>query len=226
MKNKLQNLKNKMSILFRPHGKISFLNTLKFDASILDVGCGNDSVINIKRILPRSNYTGIDVNDYNLSSEGKKLIDKYIVVNESDFAATIARYPNRFDAVISSHNLEHCDERRETFEAMLASVKSGGQIFLSFPSKNTTKFPSRSGTLNYFDDKTHKFFPPDFEQLSSILISKNFEIIFATEEYKPLVLYLLGFLFEPISKIRKKVMSCFVKLNTHQFCVLLIRSYA
>jgi hypothetical protein len=48
----------------RPNGKVEFLSLLPDDAVILDVGCGNNSPYRVKRIIPNSNYTGIDVGDH------------------------------------------------------------------------------------------------------------------------------------------------------------------
>ena len=53
-------MRNIVSKLLRPYGKISFLSNLQHDAKILDVGCGNDSPYKIKSILPFSFYTGLD----------------------------------------------------------------------------------------------------------------------------------------------------------------------
>ncbi|MEM3334256.1 MAG: methyltransferase domain-containing protein [Thermoplasmata archaeon] len=47
----------------------------------------------------------------------------------------IVELNQEYDAVISAHNLEHCNDRYGTLEAMLKVIKVGGKLYLSFPSK-------------------------------------------------------------------------------------------
>ena len=115
----------------RPNGKVDFLSSLPDNASILDVGCGNNSPYRVKRIVPNSKYTGIDIGDYNQTKPNKA--DNYIITTAESFNNEISKFSDKFDAVISSHNIEHCNNREENLEAMLNSLKIGGKIFLSFP---------------------------------------------------------------------------------------------
>lgn len=188
----------------RPNGKIAFLFSLPSDASILDVGCGNNSPYRVKRIVPNSNYTGIDVGDYNQTKPNKA--DNYIITTAEDFTGEISKFSENFDAVISSHNIEHCNEREKTLEAMLNALKPGGRIFLSFPCEQSVSLPKRGGTLNYFDDPTHKFDPPDFNALVARLKEFGFEVTYSNQNYKPTLLRFVGFVIEPISKLRNRNM--------------------
>jgi SAM-dependent methyltransferase len=148
---------------------------------------------------PRCNYTGIDVSNYN--QEKPNLADEFVIASPEGFAREVAKRENSFDAVISSHNLEHCDDREGTLSAMLLALKPGGRIYISFPSSASTGFPSRGGTLNYFDDSTHKSSPPDFDDLIRTLSERRFEVIFAAKRYRPVILYALGLLLEPVSRV-------------------------
>lgn len=188
----------------RPNGRTDFLSSLPNYASILDVGCGNNSPYRVKNILPNSIYTGIDVGDYNQTKPNKA--DNYILTSAENFANEISKFDNEFDAVISSHNIEHCDDRDETLEAMLKALKLGGKIFLCFPCEQSTLFPKRGGTLNYFDDSTHKFNPPNFHSLLLKLKESGFEVVYSNKNYKPKLLWLIGFMAEPLSKFRNKLM--------------------
>jgi hypothetical protein len=67
----------------RPNGKIDFLSSLPNNASILDVGCGNNSPYRTKRIVPNCVYTGIDVGDYNQTKPNKA--DGYIITSPENF---------------------------------------------------------------------------------------------------------------------------------------------
>ncbi|MDA0731117.1 MAG: class I SAM-dependent methyltransferase [Proteobacteria bacterium] len=197
-------VKQFVSLLLRRNGKVHFLSRLKETSHILDVGCGNNSPYRIKKILPKCNYTGIDIGDYN---QTKPIIaDKYIITTPNEFHLEINKFSESFDAVVSSHNLEHCNDRVSTLMAMLNAVKKNGLIYLSFPCEQSTTFPKRKGTLNYFDDPTHLFFPPNFRDVINVIEANNFSITFCRQNYSPIFLKIFGFLVEPISKMRKKVL--------------------
>jgi SAM-dependent methyltransferase len=197
-------VKQIIGLILRPHGKSAFLRRLDDTCSILDVGCGNNSPFYVKAILPHCQYTGIDVSDYNQSNPN--LADHYIVTSPSGFVEEIAKHHNSFDALISAHNLEHCDDRYGTLNAMLSAIRVGGSLYLSFPTEDSTRFPSRSGTLNYFDDPTHKHEPPDFHEIVEVVKRQNFEILFSDPSYKPVVLWTVGLLLEWVSARRRTVL--------------------
>jgi len=191
-----------IKILLRSKGKTRFLMSLPREASILDVGCGNNSPFIIKKILPTCSYTGIDVGDYNQTQP--IIADDYIVTSPMNFAKTIFDLPKKYDAVISSHNLEHCDDRDATLSAMLSALKIGGKIYLSFPCEQSVFFPSRNGTLNYYDDPTHKLIPPAIEDIFRIMKKNRLKINYSIVNYKPKILWFFGFLNEPFSKMLNK----------------------
>lgn len=197
-------IKTQIELFLRPKGKFSFLSLLPKNPTILDVGCGNSSPYKIKNFLKNCTYFGVDIQDYN---QVKPIIaDTYIIVNPIDFANKLYELPVIFDAVISSHNIEHCNNPSSTLLAMMHVLKFGGLIYISFPSAKSIAFPSRSGTLNYFDDGTHKSNPPDFDSIIKTLQNNGFEIMFSARNYQPLFLYILGFLLEPLSHFRGKIM--------------------
>ena len=173
--------------------------------NILDIGCGNDSAIQIKKFLPKAHYTGVDIQKYNCSDMNNKLIDKMVIANSKNFHIKIAKLEPKYDLVISSHNLEHCLYRYSVLKSISKVIKPGGKLYLSFPCEKSINYPLRKGTLNYFTDKTHREMPPDFATVKKILKQNNIEIIFATQSYKPLVKFLIGFLLEPLSIITGRV---------------------
>lgn len=192
-----------------PRDKERFLIRLGSNATILDVGCGNDSPRFTKNLLPDCYYVGIDVADYQQKS--KTLADRYIICTPEEFHTEIES-AGKFDAVISSHNFEHVDDRNATLQAMLSAVRIGGMLYMAFPTAKSIGFPSRLGTLNYFDDPTHKGLPPDFKQIKRMLKSHGFRIVYARSSYKPLMLWTLG-----LAQERKSIFLGKILLGTWAF---------
>jgi SAM-dependent methyltransferase len=198
------NFKEWMKSLLRKNGKADFLSKLNADSRILDVGCGNNSPFKTKQILPDCIYTGIDIGDYNQTKP--LLADCYIISTSQNFSCEIAKFSNVFDAVISSHNLEHCEDRLGTLMAMLDALKIGGKLFLSFPCEQSVDFPKRKGTLNYYDDPTHQLSPPNFNETLTIIRQNRFQIEYAEKNYSSKILGLVGLVLEPLSKVRNEKM--------------------
>jgi SAM-dependent methyltransferase len=171
-------------------GKSSFLRSLPANGKLLDVGCGNNSPRYTKHFLPDWYYIGLDVGDYN--QENPELADEYIVVPPDLFNCEIHKQRGKIDALISSHNLEHCDDRRNAIRFMAQALAPGGRLYLSFPSTDSKEFPKRSGCLNYFDDWTHQGDPPNFGDVISILHSEGLLIRYATTRFQPPIGWVLG----------------------------------
>ena len=152
-----------------------------------------NSPMKVKKILPNSHYIGIDIQNYNQKSVD--LADEYYVVDKSEFNNKINSFKN-IDVVISYHNLEHVDNRKLTLNAMKACLKKQGLIYIVTPSEKSIYFPSRKGTLNYFDDNSHKEKPVSFNWIIGELKNDRFEIIKSIKEYKPIWYYTIGLLKE------------------------------
>lgn len=95
--------------ILRPWGKSAFLLSLPHHCRVLDVGCGNNSPYKTKKLCPKCYYTGIDISDYNQTE--LNCADQYVILNPEKFAEGIRTLGSAYEAVISSHNLEHCDHR-------------------------------------------------------------------------------------------------------------------
>lgn len=190
--------------VLRIRKKDAFLRSLNPKCSILDVGCGNNSPYTTKAILPHCQYTGLDIGNYNQTKENPA--DNYILCAPEDFSENIAKLAGKFDAVVSNHNLEHCNNRTETLMSMLAALKPGGRIYMAFPSEASVTFPrGRAGCLNYYDDPTHKDKPPAFNDIVRILQENGFVIDFSTNGYKHLYRWIRGFFNETRSIKMNKV---------------------
>jgi SAM-dependent methyltransferase len=191
----------------KPRGKIAFLASLPSSAKIFDVGCGNNSAYRIKKRFPNLRYTGIDIE---ADDQKKSQIPacEFIVSSPSNFAADIEKLDSAFDAVISNHNIEHCNDRQKTILAMIKALKPGvGKIFLAFPSEISETFPHRNGTLNYYDDPTHMGSPPNFQDTLNLLRAHGCSILFRSGRYRPFIMRIIGAILEPVSRWQKKVYS-------------------
>jgi SAM-dependent methyltransferase len=183
---------------------LQILKIINKKGALLDVGCGNNSPYFFKTKFPDILYTGIDIGDYNQAKPN--LADNYIITSPENFAEKILEMENKFDTVISSHNLEHCNDRTKTLLAMTKALKIGGYLYLSFPTEGSINFPGpRAGTLNYYDDQTHKDLPPSFSETIEKLKTNGMRILYSNKSYKPLFYYILGMFLERRSKREKKV---------------------
>lgn len=186
------------------YGKDAFVKSCPAGARLLDVGCGNNSPSYVKMRRPDLHYTGIDIGDYNQSEPPDQVADRYIVVPPQDFASKIRDFQGTMDAVLSSHNIEHCDDPDATVAAMADALAPGGRLFMAFPCEASVRFPSRRGTLNFFDDPTHKTVP-QFAALVSGFRSCGLEVPVAIRRYRPLVNVLKGLRAEPVSWLQRRV---------------------
>jgi SAM-dependent methyltransferase len=191
-------------IIFAPkYGYYKFLKRIKPKEVFLDIGPGGDAPY-LKRIIPKSKYIGVDIIGYDPVLHGT--MERYIETTPEKFAETIKTLKNSIDVAFSKHNLEHCNNMIETIKAIALSLKSGGRIFIAFPSERSVKFPSRRGTLNYYDDKQHKGEPPVFSDVIRTLENEGIKIEYKSDAYKPMFLFLIGMALEPISALLRKNM--------------------
>jgi SAM-dependent methyltransferase len=198
-------LKYILNVLLKKRGRTSFFKALPHNSSVLDVGCGNNSPYRFKTQRPDIYYIGLDISDYNQSTNPNVYADKYIVTSPNSFVTEIVKLNNQLDAVVCSHNIEHCNQPDDVLDAMLKAIKPKGRLYLSFPCEESVNFPMRRGTLNFYDDQTHNNIP-NWEKIIYKITSEGFFINFAAKRYKPFCLSVVGLILEPISAITKRVM--------------------
>ena len=195
----LRRTRTRLGALCAPRGVRAFIAQLGPGARILDVGCGNNSPFKTKIQRPDLHYIGIDVGDYNQTAP--MLADEYIVATPESFGPEIQALAGKLEGVISSHNIEHCNDPELVLAAITRALKPGGRLYLSFPSEASTRFPHRDGCLNFFDDPTHREVP-DFDRIVRQLEEGGCRVTFATRRYRPIALLLIGALLEPLSRWR------------------------
>lgn len=122
---------------------------------ILDIGSGSHSPTITKRFFPGCTYSGVDIQqDYSNTEEDIRNMDAFFEMDltQLDFNAIP---DNRYDLIVMSHIIEHLHNGDKVIAGLLPKLKSGGFIYIEFPSEKSTKLPSMPETLNFYDDPTH-----------------------------------------------------------------------
>ena len=147
----------------------------KSPLNYLDVGCGNHMPTLTKHWFPQVSYYGIDREVYN-NNEADLLPMKmfYKCDLESDNLEAIP--DNFFDVIMCSHVVEHLTDAHTLLKRLSPKLKSGGEIYLEFPSVRSLSLWSARGTLNFCDDGTHVRVYT-IPELVNTLLANNMKII-------------------------------------------------
>jgi len=174
---------------------------IKPDIKILDVGCGQQSASETRKYYPNCKYYGIDMDDIKKSET--ELMEKFYKLNldKSDLKMIPDDF---FDFVMMSHIIEHTNNGEKIVKNLLKKLKKGGIIYIETPTMKSTKAPSRKGTLNFYDDPTHKRVY-ESELLQNLLKDNDCEIIAAKVRRSPKRILLL-----PLYCIASKIKHGFV----------------
>lgn len=197
-------IKSWLEISENANGKYGFLRSIPSNSRVVDVGCGNNGPYQAKSLRGDIYYIGLDIASYNQTLEN--LSDEYHELPPSGIIEFLQKNKNSFDAVVCAHVLEHSETRDELLQAMLMSLKVGGMLYLSFPSSKTTRFPSRAGSLNYFDDPTHIGVPPNTDAIDQIILKSNCQIYLKRIHNRTVVGVIMGLLNEFSSFHRKTIL--------------------
>lgn len=165
-----------MILLFEQY-RYKFIPYKKNDAlKVLEIGIGNDSPSRFKKLFPNSVYHGIDKDlSYNLNSLSINSIDKFYKIDlETETLTSISN--NFYDYILIAHVIEHINNGENVIKEISKKLKKLGVIYIEYPRKESANFPSMKGTLNFYDDPTHKRFY-DINVLSKILEEEGLRII-------------------------------------------------
>lgn len=187
----------------RSRGKHAFFASLPAGARVLDIGCGDDPAHFLAQ-RPDIDYTGIDVTDAYRQRTFSNVAVRHVVVAADRFVEELDNLGTDFDAVISSHNLEHCDDPYAVMVKMIARLRRDGRVFIAFPCAESVRFPRRQGCLNFYDDKTHRHVI-SFSTIRQTLVDAGLRVDFATPRYRPALLFAVGLLLEPLSALARHV---------------------
>jgi SAM-dependent methyltransferase len=182
----------------------AFIRELPKNARVLDIGCGIFSPQKTKDLRPDIYYVGVDVESPS-STKSHPIADEYIFTTSEEFAIKLEDIGQcGFDAVVSRHNLEHCAEPARVLRAMCNAIVPGGRLFLSFPSEASVHLPSRYGTLNFYDDKTHKSVPCWRNVLQALELA-GLSLVCAHQRYRPVLPFAIGLLCEPLMMLQGRL---------------------
>lgn len=193
-------LKGIVAKYIKRRNKLGFIYSVPQNAKVLDVGCGSDSPLIFKTLRPDIYYVGIDIEIHKQTVDVDTYADEFMLVEPDDFHKKINGFKNEFDAIVCSHNLEHCNDYIAVTHAMLGALKDGGSIHIIFPCEESVRFPSREGTLNFYDDDTHNNVI-EFAPFISLLQKNNIDIVFSTQRYRPVVPFVIGLVCEPVCSV-------------------------
>lgn len=145
---------------------------------ILDVGCGNNSPSVTKRWFPGCNYTGADIQHYNLGEADDAAMDAFYLLG-ADGSGYDAIPEASYDFVILNHVIEHIVEPAPVLAKLCTKLKPGGYIWVAFPSLRSLELPpSVDETLNFCDDPTHVYLP-SVREVANVLLANGVTVVHA-----------------------------------------------
>lgn len=158
------------------HPKVNFLKTLKRNARVLDVGAGDGSIVVFRDWIKPVRK---DLRLFAYALEKGQNFDAYD-------GYEIGRWPDekpefageKFDAIFSSHFIEHIDDPTDFVGWCVSRLAAGGRIYLEWPSEASMVQPKNSAfhesgipiiISNYRDDYTHQREIPGKDTIKSVL---------------------------------------------------------
>lgn len=161
------------------HPRAIFLKTLPVNATLLDVGAG-DGGFEVFRHWPAP--TRLDIKLFAYSLEKGSNFNKYDGYELGNWDQHPPEFGGKkFDAIYSSHFIEHIKDQAAFIKWCASSLNPGGRLYVEWPSHNsqlcpTNKDLSKIGfgriTANFHDDLTHKQLP-DMADILQYMGSEN-----------------------------------------------------
>ena len=143
--------------------------------TMLDVGCGVNSILKVKLLFSQCKYYGIDNNLSIIPKDYIDLMDGFYNIDLSQ--SNLSEVPdNFFDVVILTHVIEHLYNGLELLQLLTKKMKPGGRFFIETPGLRSLKLPSMEGTLNFCDDNTHVRIYT-IQEIANTLLENNCSII-------------------------------------------------
>lgn len=168
-----------ISLYWRSHPRFNYIKNVKKDSTFFDIGAheGELSVWKSWGSPERSDIKmhGVDlaVGTYSANYESFNAFD----LDKEEFPYE----DNFFDAMFSTHVVEHLKKTEFLIDNVYKKLKTGGTIYVEVPSKVTIETPKRqdfidagfnSSTMNFYDDHTH-IAPYDAVDLGGLFEKNN-----------------------------------------------------
>jgi 2-polyprenyl-3-methyl-5-hydroxy-6-metoxy-1,4-benzoquinol methylase len=131
------------------------------DAALIDIGCGNGSILRDLRELGLSNLSGLEISEYavkRLREEGFRMYQGKLPEISAPSAS--------FDVVIASQVLEHIIRRGTFAREMSRIMKPGAQGFIFVPNDCLGPIDEPEHVIKYDKDSLTAFLRRHFEILS------------------------------------------------------------
>ncbi|GAB3030655.1 hypothetical protein GCM10027285_11640 [Oleiagrimonas citrea] len=148
------------------HPRVIFLKTLRHASRVLDVGAGDGS-LPIFKSWPQP--VREDLRMYAFSLEKGANFDAYEGYEIGNWEKVRPDFGGmKFDAIFSSHFIEHIRDPLEFISWSAERLSPGGRLYVEWPSDESLGMPSRDELVargvdimisNFRDDKTHRELP-------------------------------------------------------------------
>lgn len=162
--------------LHKIHPRTRFIKSLTNNAVVLDLGAG-DGMLPVLKSWPDPKREDIHIYAYSL--EKGKGFDAYDGYELSDWEISKPNFNGKkFDAIFSSHFIEHISDFRDVLDWCASRLNPGGRLYLEWRSEyarvsptfqelHTNRVMVQIG--NFFDDKTHRFLPQRDEVIKHLV---------------------------------------------------------
>lgn len=171
-----------LTMYWSGHPRFRFFKSPPLDASFLDIGAGNGGAAFWKtwKAPERS-----DLKLYGIDLTIGEYADMYERFDKLDLDIDPLPYENNFfDAIYSTHVLEHLRFPQKVINELCRVLQPGGICYIEVPNHNTVNVPSKdeflaqgfiTSTMNFYDDKTHLSPYSSYEIVK--LLGKQFEVL-------------------------------------------------
>ncbi|MGO9242144.1 MAG: methyltransferase domain-containing protein [Bryobacteraceae bacterium] len=156
-----------IELIHATHPRVMFVKSLPRRALLLDMGAGDGSLQIFREWLKPARP---DLRFYAYAMDMGASFDRYDRYEIGEWPAHKPSFDGQqFDAIVACHFIEHIPDPLELIAWMASRLRSGGRVYIEWPSENSKHLPSRRAfraagipidVSNFLDDLTHKDLPP------------------------------------------------------------------